>query len=111
MTLVYIAIGLFAFAAVIGIYLLSLVLRNKETRKGLALIHGAAAASALVLLIISAICHEGSRHLVAIILFTVAALGGFVLIARDLSGKKPPKWLAIVHGLTAATALGFLVFK
>jgi hypothetical protein len=51
MTMLYVILGLFAGAALLGMYLISFVLRSKETPKGLVLLHGLFAATSLVLLI------------------------------------------------------------
>ena len=101
-------IGLFAVGALIGIYLLTLVLQNKETSKLIAFMHGALVASALVMLIIYTINHIPSP-IESLVFFVMAALGGFVLIYRDLTGKPIPKWLAVTHGLLALAGFIFLI--
>ncbi len=46
----------------------------------------------------------------AAIVFAIAAAGGLALAGLRLSGKElPPMWLAIVHGLVAATGLVLLI--
>lgn len=46
----------------------------------------------------------------AAILFGLAAIGGMALAGQRLSGQPlPPTWLAIVHGLVAATGLVVLI--
>jgi len=102
------AIVCFALAAILGLYLLSFVLRNKNTPKGIAFIHGPVASVGLILLIIYAFFHSPSP-IVSIVLFVLAALGGLMLIYRDLTGKSVPKWLAIGHGLIAVTGFIFLI--
>lgn len=106
MQTIYIIITLFSLAAILGMYLLSFVLRNRETPKGIAFIHGPVAAIALVILIIYSIKNDHA-FTTSIVLFVMAALGGIILIVRDLSGKPLPKWLAIAHGLIAVA--GFVV--
>jgi hypothetical protein len=106
MTTIYVAIAIFGMAAIFGIYLLSLILRNKTTPKGVTMIHGTMAAIALVLLYIYAFGNTPGPWSSAII-FTIAALGGFVLNYRDITGKTIPKWLGIVHGLAAIS--GFIL--
>jgi|SRR5688572_2316167 len=106
MTTIYVAIAVFGMAALFGMYLLSLILRNKTTPKGVTLIHGAMAAIALVLLIIYALGNSPGPWS-SIIIFIIAALGGFVLNYRDITGKTIPKWLGVVHGLAAVT--GFIL--
>lgn len=106
MDTLYPVIGLFALGAVIGIYLLALVLHRKETPKGVALIHGIFVAVALVLLIIYDARHPGLAE--SIVLFVIAVLGGLVLITRDLMGRSIPRWLAVAHGLIAVVGFVFL---
>lgn len=98
----------FALAALLGFYLLSFILQNKNTPKGVAFTHGPLAAIGLIILIIYAIFHTPSPF-VSIILFVLAALGGIMLIYRDITGKTIPKWLAIGHGLTAVAGFVFLI--
>jgi hypothetical protein len=43
------------------------------------------------------------------VLFVIAALGGFIMMARDVTGKSIPKWLAVVHGLLAVTGFVLLL--
>jgi hypothetical protein len=107
MNTLYLIIALFALGAIMGMYLLALVLQRKETPKFVAFIHGAFVAVALVLLIVYNLKHPGLME--SIVLFIVAALGGLVLIVRDLTGKPIPKWLAVVHGLIAVTGFVFLL--
>ncbi len=108
MGLIYTAIALFSITAVLGLYLVLLVLQNKETPKGVAIGHGFLAVTALTLLIIHT-ANTGADLLQIIVLFAIAALGGFILFARDVTGKSLPKPLAIVHGLLAISAFVFLL--
>jgi hypothetical protein len=108
MGLIYTAVVLFSLAAILGLYLISLVLQNKQTPKGIALIHGFFAATALILVIIHAVVNQVDMIQI-IVLFALAALGGFVLFARDIMGKSLPKSLAVVHGLLAVSGIIFLL--
>jgi hypothetical protein len=108
MNTLYLIIGLFLLGALIGMYLLAMVLQKKETPKPVAFIHGAFVATALVLLIYYASVH-GPGLMESIVLFVLAALGGLTLIIRDLSGKSLPRWLAIGHGLVAIAGFIFLL--
>jgi hypothetical protein len=107
METLYLVIGLFALGAILGMYVLPVVLQKKETPKFVAFIHGAFVAAALILLIIYNSNHPGLIE--SIVLFVVAALGGLVLIIRDLTGKPLPKWLAVGHGLIAVAGFVFLL--
>jgi hypothetical protein len=106
----YFIFGLFSLAALGGLYLLALVLQKKETPKLVAFIHGIAAAAALILLFAYAMNFEGN-FTTCLVTFVVAALGGFVLIARDLMGRSIPRWLAVVHGLVAVCGLVLLAVE
>jgi hypothetical protein len=108
MEMIYIALVLFAIAALIGIYLISFVLQKKETPKAVALAHGGVAAAALVLIIIHTV-KTGADIWQIIALFVLTALGGIVLFVRDIMGKTLPKSLAVVHALLAVTSFVFLL--
>jgi hypothetical protein len=108
MNIIYAAITIFSMTAILGIYLISLVLRDKQTPKGIAIIHGLFAVTGLLLLITYSNGNEQSP-VVSIIVFIIAALGGLVLIYKDLTGQPIPKWLAITHGLTAVVGFTFLI--
>lgn len=106
---IYAAIAVFGMTAILGMYLLSLILRNKSTPKGITIIHGVFAVVALVLLIVYCVGHSPGPW-VSITVFIVAATGGFILNYRDITGKSVPKWLGIVHGVTSIAGFVLLVF-
>ncbi|KTD11299.1 hypothetical protein [Legionella jamestowniensis] len=103
--LLLLAIIFFSLAAILGIYLLSYVLTEKNTPKGVALIHGAAASVGLVLLIIYSLLYQ--TPVASLLVFILAALGGLYLFYRDITGKEIPKFLAIGHGSIAV--IGFIL--
>lgn len=100
-----ISILIFALTALLGVYLLTFVLQKKETPKGIAFTHGPLGAVGILILLIYSIIFT-PKPMVSLIIFIIAALGGFVLIYRDLTGKSLPRWLAIVHGSIAI--IGFI---
>jgi hypothetical protein len=102
------AILFLGLAVLFGLYLVSFVLQNKDTPKGVAFTHGPLAATGLTILIIYSFLHKPSP-LLSIILFIIAALGGIILIFRDITGKPVPKWMAISHGLIAMLGFIFLI--
>jgi hypothetical protein len=106
MELLYSSMVLFGLAALIGVYLISFVLQNKLPPKSVALVHGAVAATALVLLIVY-IYNTGADLIQAVVLFVIVALGGIALFVRHLMGKSLPKWLAITHASLAV--ISFIV--
>lgn len=108
METIYLCITLFALGAILGIYLLSFVLRKKMTSKIVAAIHGIIVATSLVMLIYYAFIH-GPGLVASIVLFVIAALGGITLMIFDITGKTFPRWLAVVHGLVAVSGFIFLL--
>lgn len=104
----YLTIVILGLTVVIGTYLLSLIMRNKSTPKGAAIVHGIFAVVSLILIFVYCLGHEPGPWSAAIG-FSIAAAGGFVLAYKDLTGKKIPKWLGAVHGAVAAAGLVLLV--
>lgn len=110
MIMLIVAAICFVIAALLGVVLLSYVLRSRETPKALAIFHGPIAATGLILLIVYAVLYQPSP-VISIILFALTALGGFFLIYKDLTGRPLPKWLALGHGFLAIIAfISLLVF-
>ncbi|KTC65825.1 Uncharacterised protein (plasmid) [Legionella adelaidensis] len=104
---------LFAIAALLGAFLASKVLRNKETPKAVAFIHGGVAAVALIILILAALMVPamGKGIVVAsIILFAIVAMGGFFLIYKDLTAQEIPKPVVLVHGSFAVLSFILLLY-
>jgi hypothetical protein len=105
-----VAVVLFALAALLGITLAAKHLKNKNAPISLALVHGLAAAVGLVLLII-AVTQMPSAGLagVALAIFVIAAIGGFILFAMHLAKKLLPGGLIFLHGLLAVVAFVVLL--
>ena len=104
-------IALFAVAAVFGITLLIPVLQGKNPSRTFVFIHGGIAAVALVMLLLQYFKEGSTVPQISLILFVVAALGGFVLFARDLQAKPIPKGLALIHAAAAVVAFLILVYS
>ena len=102
---------LFAVAALFGISLIIPVLQGKMPARGLVFAHGGIAALALVLLLVQFFNQPGTVPQWSVILFVVAALGGFILFANDLRKKVIPKPLALVHAAAAIAAFLILLFS
>lgn len=104
------AIVLFIIGAIFGLTILTAILRNKPTPKFSVLAHGTFVVIALLVLISAVASHPGSTLLlVSVVLFVLAALGGFTLLSFDIRSKPIPKVIAIVHPLVAVSALVCLV--
>lgn len=104
-------ICLFAVAAVFGVTLIIPVLQGKTPARAFVFSHGGIAAVALVMLLLQFFKDATTVPQVSLILFVVAALGGFVLFARDLQKQPIPKALALVHAGAAVTAFLILLFS
>jgi hypothetical protein len=106
---VTVALALFALAAIGGVILAVIRFRGAPyPPMGLALVHGAAAAAGLIALFM-AVAPGGapSSATTALVLFLLAALGGFFLFSYHMRKLALPSWLVVVHALVAV--VGFLV--
>lgn len=103
------SIILFAVAAILGLTVAVALLRKKETSKPVAFAHGAFGAAGLVLLLMHALANPHRMLSIALGLFVVAALGGFVLLANDLRRKPGPVYLIVVHAVVAVIAFGLVL--
>src|SRR5689334_5262409 len=104
-----IAAVLFAVAALGGVTMLALHLRNQNLPLALALAHGAFAAAGLVVLILSVLLASAGSAVSSLVLFVIAALGGFFPFSVYLRGRKLPTPLILVHGGVAVIAFLILL--
>jgi hypothetical protein len=110
-TMLYLAIALFLTAAVFGVIIASAILRNQPTPKPLVFIHGLLGAAALTLVVVYVLKHADKNPMISLVLLVIAALGGFVLFARDMTKKPGPIALVLVHALVAvAGVIGLVLF-
>jgi hypothetical protein len=107
MEIIYTAITIFGITALLGMYLFTLLFRNKGIPKAITLIHLLFAVLALVLLVLYCFIHKTGPW-ICLVIFVITAATGFMLNFKDLTGKKVPKWLGILHGLLAITGFAFL---
>jgi hypothetical protein len=104
------AIILFILAAVFGLIILIAILQDRPTIKVSVLLHGSIALVAIMLVIIYMFISGSSTLLItSLSLFILAALGGIALATLDMSNKKIPKIIAVVHALIALAGLIALV--
>lgn len=105
-----ISIVLFVVAALGGLLLATLHLKQKSAPLPLAVLHGLLAAIGLVMLIFAVVkMAPAGLTGVALGIFILAALGGFVLFGMDLKRRMLPLGLIVVHGSAAAVALVILL--
>ena len=104
------ALIIFGIAAAGGLLLAFMRVTNKPLPMPLALLHGALAATGLVLLAVAAFGAGGAeRARLALGLFVLAALGGFVLFSFHLRKKQLPLGIVVVHALVAIAAFLILL--
>src|SRR5215467_2924311 len=96
-----IAAILFAIGALGGIVLAAHVLRARFAPWALSLLHAALGAAGIVLVLVAVIGGARGTTSLALILFVVAALGGFFLASFHYRKQIPPKAVVIVHAVVA----------
>jgi len=99
--MIYLAIALFAVSAVLGLTILIKWLTAKNASNAVVYSHGIVAAIALVLLVVYALQHPDNFPKVSLILFVVAALGGFYMFFNSLAKKNSPMAIAFIHAFLA----------
>ncbi len=104
-----IAVILFLIAAGFGAVVLLSILQDKPTPKRFVYTHGSIAAIALLIVIYYVLVHPTNAPIASLVLFLIAAAGGFTLFFIDMTGKRIPKWLALLHPLIAIIAVLALV--
>jgi len=107
--MLYLIIGLFALAAILGLIIINALIKKRDTPKPAVFGHGLLAVAGLGLLIYYAIEHPESYPKISIILFGIAALGGIYLFFNDMRKKPGPVGLAVIHALAAVIAFGLLL--
>ena len=108
--MIYTAIALFALSAILGLSILIKWLTNKSASKAVIWSHGLVAAIGLVILIVYAIQNPANYPQISLILFAVAAIGGFYMFFRDLKKKNSPLSVAFIHALLAVGGFVMLLF-
>ena len=101
--MLYLAIALFAVAAVLGFTHNLKWLTQTNAPPGGGYYHRLVAATARVLEAVLALQHPDHFPKVSLILFVIAALGGFYLFFQDTIKKSNPVAIALVHALLAVS--------
>lgn len=108
--MIWIALSLFAAAAVGGLIMALKIFGDEAPPMALALVHGAAAAAGLALLAWVVLQSQvGTAMQAALGILVVAALGGFFLFSFHLRGKAHPKAVVALHALLAVSGVVALV--
>jgi hypothetical protein len=100
--IIYSTLIIFGLTTILGLYLSSLVLRNKQTPKVVIAVHGVLTLSGFVFLIFYC-----PATLMITLCFSIATILGLVLLYQDLTGAKFSKWLCYAHGFM--TIAGFVL--
>jgi hypothetical protein len=103
------ALGLFAIAALAGVYMAVRVFKGAMPPWPAAILHGLFAATGLALLLyLTFLAGTPQPQIVTIAaaILVLAALGGFVVLSYHLRKQVPPKALVAMHALLAVA--GFL---
>jgi len=104
----FLPLGLFAVAAVGGVIMAVRIFAGGTPPWVLSLLHATFGAAGIVTLAF-AISEDASQILwIAVIIFVVAALGGFALASFHLRGKPHWKPLIGIHALAALSAFGIV---
>ena len=103
------ALVLFGIAALGGVAMAVIRFRGAERPPtGFALLHGAFAAAGIIVLIVAMLSTPNpAQARTALVLFIVAALGGFYLFAQHVQKRALPIPVILVHALIAV--IGFLI--
>ena len=100
------AVVCFLIAAAGGLYMATHIFGGRMPPAAVAVLHGALAATGLVLAILAAVA-AGAPDLVkyGAIILLVAALGGFFLLSFHLRKVPHPKGVVVLHALVAVTGV------
>jgi drug/metabolite transporter superfamily protein YnfA len=107
--MLYASIAIFALAAVAGLTIFVTWLKKRTASRPVVYLHGLLAATALVLLAIFSFNQPENFPKFSLVLFVLAALGGFYMFSRDMRGKSNPLGLAGAHALLAVAGFVLLL--
>lgn len=102
--MLYLSIALFSGSAVLGLVILVRWLSKTDASRGIIYAHGIAAATALVILGLYSFQNPADFPRLSLILFVIAALGGFYLFFSNMKSGAKPVAIAFIHALLAVGA-------
>lgn len=103
------AIVAFVLAAGGGLIMVSMLYKDRQPPRIITVIHGLAAATGIVLLILYTLNAVDGKPTTSLIIFILAALGGFTILALDLQRSKIPRALLFLHPVIAVIGLILLL--
>jgi hypothetical protein len=96
------SIALFLVAALFGIYMAARIFGGQLPPWGAVIVHGALAASGLLVLLYAILNGAQAMSLVVgAVLLVIAALGGFFMFSFQLRKLAPPKPVVVIHAVAA----------
>ena len=104
------ALVFFIMAALLGLFLASFLLRKLDTPKAVSILHGLFAATGLVILIITASIYPQWLLWLSVIVFVMAAMGGGLVLYKDLTGKSVPVALILMHASGALIGICLVIY-
>ena len=108
--MIYLPVVLFAIAAVGGLTLAIMKFSGKGLRWPIVIAHGIFAAAGLIALIGNVVQNSQIFLMnLALVLFLIAALGGFTLLSFHLRKKRQPSALILIHGGAAVISFILLI--
>jgi hypothetical protein len=103
-------IAFLSLAGLMGLCMLVFSARQPKPPRITLFAHGFVSVTGMVLLLVYSF-GENRESLASISLFALAAMGGLVMLMRDLAGKFTPRWLAFLHGTVAISGFVFIIYK
>jgi hypothetical protein len=107
---VYLSIALFALSAILGLLILLKWMKKQKASRAVIFAHGLVAIPALILLFVYATGQPDRFPTLALTLFSIAAVAGMYMFAREMNHLDSPLSLAVVHGAVAVAGFIALLF-
>lgn len=102
---------LISLGAILGVLMLTNLLKGHHIPKALTFIHGGLVVMGLVLLIIFNISYPEKANWISVGCFLLAAVGGVYILFHDIKHEKVPLPVIFAHGAVAATGSVVLLYK
>ena len=100
------ALVIFTLGGLIGIYMLTFLLKGLHIPKGLSLIHGSLMAIGFVLLVVYNLTTSNDhKHWQSVSIFAVAIILGVASLWRDLTHKRKNTLFTLVHGVVGFSGI------
>lgn len=102
---------LIALGAVLGVIMLSNLLKGHHIPKALTFIHGLLVVTGLLFLVIFNISNPVAANWISVGLFLLAAMGGIYILIHDIKHEKVPLTVVIIHGMVAVSGYAYLIYS